>query len=117
MPRMHPLLTQALDEAAPLIAERHWIAPSDAALADAERLLALVAHWRAPGVEFDPDGTVALTWEAADRGWVSLAVRGDASVTHAAVIGEDEFGQVEPFASELPPWAAHVLERLLADEH
>lgn len=97
--------------------ERGWTRPSPAALADAERLLALVGRGREPLVEVEPDGAVSLSWESGRRGWVTLAVRGDGQVSHAAVIDEDEYALAEPFGPELPPWAAEVLARLLGPEH
>jgi hypothetical protein len=115
---MHPLIAAALAEAAPLIADRGWTAPPDAAIDAAERLLALVASYpRAPSVQVEPDGTLAFEWEAADHGWLTLSVDGSGQLTHSAVIGEDEFTQAETFGDALPDWAAELLARLMRVGH
>jgi hypothetical protein len=115
---MHPALAAALAEAAPLIAARGWTEPVPATIAAAERLLGLVAGLpRAPAVQVEPEGTISFEWEAAEHGWLTLSVDDSGNLTHAAVLGEDEFTQAEPFADELPDWAANLLQRLLAAGH
>jgi hypothetical protein len=114
---MHALLAAALADAAPLIEARGWARPSEATLADAERVLALVSGRRAPAVQIEPDGAVAFEWESAGHGWLTLAVDGQGQLKHEAVIGEDEFGQTEPFGDALPAWAAELLARLLRAGH
>ncbi len=115
---MHPLLATALAEAAPLVADRGWIAPAAPTLAAAERLLALVAPLgRAPAVQVEPEGTISFEWEAADHGWLTLTVDAEGQLTHGAVIGEDEFAQAEPFGDTLPDWAAELLARLMRAGH
>ncbi|MCW7539127.1 hypothetical protein OOT46_14885 [Aquabacterium sp. A7-Y] len=115
---MSPLLSTALEEARLLAFSRPWILPSDNTLAEAERLLALViSRWPEPDVLVEPDGSVSLEWEAGEQGWLTLAVAGSAEVTHSAVIEGDEYGQVEPFGSELPDWAAALLRRLFPPPH
>ncbi len=115
---MHPLLTAALAEAAPLAASRGWTPPSDATVTAAERLLALVAPLaRAPAVQVEPAGTISFEWEAAEHGWLTLAVDDAGKLTHSAVIGEDEFTQAEDFTDTLPDWARTLLERLMRAGH
>jgi len=116
--RMHALLAAALDEAAPLIADRGWIAPAPATIAAAERLLALVEKLpRSPAVQAEPEGTISFEWEAADHGWLTLSVDDIGQLTHSAVLDEDEFTQAEAFEDELPDWAATLLARLMAVGH
>jgi hypothetical protein len=115
---MHPALSAALADAAPLIADRGWIAPAAATIAAAERLLALVeAMSRQPAVQVEPEGTISFEWEAADHGWLTLTVDDAGQLTHSAVLGEDEFTQAEAFADALPDWAHTLLRRLLAAGH
>lgn len=120
---MHPLLAAALLEAEPLIVARGWTAPSTATRHDAERLLARVAllphqPHRPPAVQVEADGTIALEWEAGERGWLKLVVDGQGRVTHSAVIDGDEFEQTEPLGDDgLPAWAGELLKRLLHGEH
>jgi hypothetical protein len=118
---MSPLLMLALADAIPLVEERGWAVPSSAAVSEAEHLLALVAPLgREPMAEVQPDGAIALEWEAADAGWLKLSVDGSSRLSHSAVIGEDEFEQVEEFAAtaaELPGWAGELLRRLMAVGH
>jgi hypothetical protein len=115
---MHPALAAALAEAAPLIAGRGWTGPAPATIAAAERLLGLVAALpRAPAVQVEPEGTISFEWEAAEHGWLTLTVDAAGSLTHSAVLGEDEFTQAEPFDDRLPDWAASLLQRLLASGH
>ena len=114
---MHPLLAAALADAAPLIAQRGWIAPEPATVAAAERLLALVAEPRPPAVQGEPAGTISFEWEAADEGWLTLTVDDQGQLTHSAVLGEDEFTQAEAFGDALPGWAATLLARLLRAGH
>ncbi|MGN6528639.1 MAG: hypothetical protein ACTHL8_19785 [Burkholderiaceae bacterium] len=111
-------LAAALAEAAPMMAGRGWTPPLPAAVDEARRLLALVAPLaRAPAVEVAPDGRILLEWEAAEHGWLRLAVDGTGRVAHDAVIGEDEFEQSESFAHDLPDWAATLLARLMRAGH
>ena len=115
---MHALLAAALDEVAPLIAQRGWIAPTPATIAAAERLLALVDKLpRSPAVQAEPEGTISFEWEAADHGWLTLSVDDTGQLTHSAVLDEDEFTQAETFEDELPDWAATLLARLMAVGH
>jgi hypothetical protein len=115
---MHPLLTAAFAEAAPLIAHRGWIAPGAPTIAAAERLIGLVAALpRLPAVQVEPEGTVSFEWEAADEGWLTLVVDDAGKLTHSAVIGEDEFTQAEDFGEALPDWASTLLARLLRAGH
>jgi hypothetical protein len=115
---MSPLLAAALEEAAPLIAGRGWIAPSDKTLAAAARLLALVAPCpRAPSVQVEPEGTISFEWEAADHGWLTLCVDDLGQLTHSAVLGEDEFTQTEDFGDTLPGWATELLARVMRAGH
>jgi hypothetical protein len=115
---MHPLLAQALADIDPLTAERGFTRPSDATLAEAERLLALVhPRWRAPTVELLSDGAVTLDWDAGAHGWLQLTVRGDGRLVHSAVIEGDDYEQDEPFHDHLPDWADALLKKLLGREH
>ena len=115
---MHPALSAALADAAPLIADRGWIEPASETIAAAERLLALVeALPRQPAVQVEPEGTISFEWEAADHGWLTLTVDDVGQLTHSAVLGEDEFTQSEAFADVLPDWAHTLLRRLLAAGH
>lgn len=115
---MHPLLTAAFADAAPLIAGRGWIPPAGTTIAAAERLLALVAIYpRAPAVQAEPAGTISFEWEAADHGWLTLVVDDQGQLMHSAVIAEDEFTQVEGFGDVLPDWAAELLGRLMRVGH
>jgi hypothetical protein len=114
---MHPLLAQALADAAPLIAERGWFHPSQATVADAGRMLDLVSTHRAPSVQIEPDGVLTFSCEAAEHGWPTLAVDGSGRLTHAAVIDADEFAQTEHFGATLPDWAATLLARMMRAGH
>lgn len=114
---MHALLTAALADARPLVASRGWAYPTQATLVEADRLLQLVAQHRAPTVLVDPDGSVRLEWEAADRGWLTLTVNGSGQLVHSAVIDEDEFEQSEAFSDVLPGWAGTLLGRLMQAGH
>lgn len=115
---MHPLLATALADSEPLVRQRGWQPPGDAAQVEAERVLALVLpRWRAPTVEVQPDGSISLEWEAGERGWVQLALQGDGRLRHSAVIDGDEYAQDEPFGESLPDWAQTVLSKLLSAEH
>jgi len=115
---MHPALHAALEEAAPLIASRGWIAPASVSLASAERLLALVETLpRQPAVQVEPEGTISFEWEAADHGWLTLTVDDQGQLTHSAVLGEDEFTQAETFGEALPDWASELLARLMRAGH
>ena len=108
-------LLAAVAEAAVLAGERTWATPSDATLREADRLLALLAEaWPAPGVLVQPDGAIALEWEAGDRGWLALTVRGNATLEHAAVLDGDDYGLSEDFADAVPDWALAMLRRLHA---
>ena len=113
-----PLLSAALAEAEPLVATRGWVAPSAATIAAAGRLLALVATQpRPPAVQVEPDGRISFEWEADEHGWLTLSVDEAGRLAHSAVIGEDEFTQVEAFDAALPDWAATLLGRLLRAGH
>ena len=115
---MHPALSAALDDVAPLIANRGWFAPAPATIAAAGRLLALVEKLpRPPAVQVEPEGTISFEWEAAEDGWLTLTVDDAGQLTHSAVLGEDEFTQSEAFGDELPGWANTLLQRLLAAGH
>ncbi|WP_157268551.1 hypothetical protein [Azohydromonas aeria] len=115
---MSPLLQAALAEVEPLLAARGWTPPGAAVLREAQALLdATAMAWPAPAVAVEPDGAVALEWEAAGRGWLKLSVRGRGELAHEAVIGGDEFEQAEPWtaapdAAALPGWAHELLRRL-----
>ena len=115
---MHPSLAAALEDAAPLIAERGWIAPAPATIAAAERVLGLAAKLpRQPDVQVEPEGTISFEWEAAEHGWLTLTVDDQGQLTHSAVLGEDEFTQAEAFGDELPDWASELLQRLMRAGH
>lgn len=114
---MHAILMAALDEAAPLVADRGWAHPTPTTLAEADRLLCLVADHRPPSVQVVPDGAVRLEWEAGEHGWLALTVDGSARLTHSAVIGEDEFERAEDFGDVLPDWAGMLLSRLMQAGH
>jgi hypothetical protein len=118
---MSPLLKHALADALPLVDGRGWTLPGAATLAEAERLLALVAPFaRDPTTEVQPDGAIAFEWEAAGHGWLRLSVDGSGRLAHSAVIAGDEYEQVEDFdgpAAPLPDWAAELLRRLMAVGH
>ncbi len=116
---MSPLLSQALDEARPLAAARGWRLPGEAALAEADHLLAMVGReWRAPTtVQVEPDGAITLEWDAGARGWLQLSVQGSGQLAHSAVIEGDEYEKTEPFGERLPDWAEEVLRRLLLTGH
>ena len=108
-------LRAAVAEAGALAGERVWTAPSDATLHEADRLLALLAGaWPAPGVLVQPDGAIALEWEAGDRGWLALTVHGNATLEHAAVLDGDDYGLSEDFGDGVPDWALEMLRRLHA---
>ena len=115
---MHPALSAALADAAPLIADRGWVVPPAATLEAAERLLDLVAGMaRQPAVQVEPEGTISFEWEAAEHGWLTLTVDDAGRLVHSAVLGEDEFTQAEAFGDTLPDWAGTLLRRLLAAGH
>jgi hypothetical protein len=114
---MHPLLAAALNEAKPLVESRGWAWPTPSTLAEAARLLSLTSRHRAPAIQIDSDGSVRLEWEAAETGWLTLAVDGSGQLRHSAVIGEDEFERSEVFGDVLPEWATTVLERLVQVGH
>ena len=115
---MHPALSAALDDVAPLVANRGWTAPAPATIAAAGRLLALVGKLaRQPAVQVEPEGTISFEWEAAEDGWLTLTVDDAGQLTHSAVLGEDEFTQSEAFGDQLPDWASTLLQRLLAAGH
>lgn len=118
MAAMHPALHAALEEAAPLAADRGWIAPVPATVAAAERLLRLVETLpRQPAVQVEPEGTISFEWEAAEHGWLTLTVDDQGQLTHSAVLGEDEFTQAEAFGEALPDWASELLRRLMRAGH
>ena len=118
MQAMHPLLTAALADAAPLVAARGWSAPAPATLAAAQRLLGLLAPYpRPPAVQVEPVGTISFEWEAADQGWLTLTVDDAGRLAHSAVIAGDEFTQSEDFGDALPDWAAELLARLMRAGH
>lgn len=113
-----PLLAQALTEAGALAGTRGWQMPSDAAIAEAERLLMLLGpEWRAPAVQAEPDGAITLEWDAGVRGWLQLSVSGQGQLVHSAVIEGDEYGKSETFAEVLPDWADALLRKLLLVGH
>jgi len=118
MPRMSPLLLDALNEARPLAAERGWQLPAEQTLAEANRLLTLVSSdWRPPAVSVEPDGTVSLEWEAGARGWLKLTVAGAGTLSHSAVIEGDDYEQTETLDNALPDWAHALLGKLLGTGH
>ncbi len=115
---MHPALQAALREAEPLVTDRGWQRPPIATIAAAQRLLELVGPLgRPPQVQVEPEGTISFEWEAAHHGWLTFTVDDQGQLTHAAVLGEDEFTQTEAFADALPDWAATLLQRVLAAGH
>ena len=115
---MHALLAAALEDAAPLVTDRGWIAPAPETIAAAERLLELVETLpRQPAVQVEPEGTISFEWEAADHGWLTLTVDDQGRLTHSAVLGEDEFTQAEAFGDVLPDWAAELLRRVMRAGH
>ena len=115
---MHPALATALADVEPLVAERGWIPPTQPTIEAAERLLRLVAELpRQPAVQVEPEGTISFEWEAAEHGWLTLAVDDQGQLTHSAVLGEDEFTQSEAFGDTLPGWAGTLLQRLLGAGH
>ena len=119
---MSPLLMLAITDATPFVDERGWTLPAPATIAEAERLLELVAPLaRAPLAEVEPDGSIVLEWEAAGHGWLRLAVAGIGRLAHSAVIAGDEYEQIEDFpadaATPLPDWAAELLRRLMSVGH
>ena len=115
---MHPALSAALADAAPLIAARGWIEPRAETIAAGERVLALVEEMpRQPAVQVEPEGTISFEWEAGEHGWLTLTVDDSGQLTHSAVLGEDEFTQSEAFGNALPDWAHTLLRRLLATGH
>jgi hypothetical protein len=116
---MSPLLMLAIADAVPFVDGRGWTPPDSVTIAEADRLLALVAPLgREPMAEVEPDGSIALEWEAADHGWLRFTVDGSGRLAHSAVIGGDDYEQVEPFEdTRLPDWAAELLRRLMALGH
>jgi hypothetical protein len=115
---MHPSLTIALEEVEPLVASRGWARPAPDTIAAAQRLLGLVGSLpRRPAVQAEPDGTISFEWEAGEHGWLTLSVDGQGQLTHSAVLGEDEFTQVEAFGETLPDWAATLLQRVMRAGH
>jgi hypothetical protein len=110
-----PLLAAALTEARVLAGDRAWVAPADATVLEAARLLTLLAGaWPEPLVQVQASGAVALEWEAGARGWLVLTVHGNATLQHAAVIDGDEYGLTEDFGDAIPEWAQELLRRLWA---
>jgi hypothetical protein len=113
---MSPLLSSALSEAQPFIAERGWHAPTQPTLHEAQCLIELTAAaWPVPEVTVEPDGAIALAWESAERGWLKLSVRGQGELAHEAVIDGDDYEQLEAWpadAATLPDWAHELLRRL-----
>jgi hypothetical protein len=110
-------IIQALDEAQALALQRDWQVPSEATVAEAQRLLDLVSlEWPAPEVQTQADGSITLDWEADlsanSRGWLTLTVVGQNTVEHAAVIDGDEYGLSEAFTDVIPDWAQQLLRRL-----
>jgi hypothetical protein len=110
-------IADALAEAQAFAAQRDWRVPTEATLAEAQRLLDLVrVEWPAPEVQAQANGAITLDWEAggdADtRGWLTLTVAGQHTVEHAAVIAGDEYGLTEDFIDVLPGWANELLRRL-----
>jgi hypothetical protein len=96
-----------------LAAQRDWKVPSEATVAEAQRLLDLVSlEWPAPEVQTQADGSITLDWEAGAHGWLTLTVIGKQTVEHAAVIEGDEYGLSEAFIDAVPDWAQELLRRL-----
>ena len=116
---MSPLLLAALAEVETFAVERGWAPPSAPTVEEAQRLLDATAQaWPAPSVGVEPDGAIALEWEADARGWLKLSVRGRGELAHEAVIEGDEYEQTEPWPLKpddphaLPDWAHELLRRL-----
>jgi hypothetical protein len=106
-------IAEALAEAQALAAQRDWKVPSEATVAEAQRLLDLVSlEWPAPEVQTQADGSITLDWEAGAHGWLTLTVIGKQTVEHAAVIEGDEYGLSEAFIDAVPDWAQELLRRL-----
>ena len=106
-------LAAAIEEVRSLAEQRAWTLPDAATLDEACRLLVLLrAGWPEPAVQIEPDGQVALTWEAGRRGWLTFTVSGKGVLAHNGVIVGDDYVKEEPFGDELPAWAAEVLRRL-----
>ena len=115
---MHQRLVAALQEAR-VMRDRGWQPPTDATLAEAGRLMALLEPlgWRPAEIQVTPDGEISFEWEADTYGWLQLVVRGVGQLTHSAVIEGDEYGQSEDFEDALPDWAASLLGRLMGMGH
>lgn len=108
-----PPLAAAIEEVRSLAEQRAWTLPDEATLAEAQKLLTLLrAGWPEPVVQIEPDGRITLTWEAGRRGWLTFTVSGTGQLAHNGVIVGDDYVKEEPFADELPAWAAEVLRRL-----
>jgi hypothetical protein len=107
-----PALADALAEARALGSLRGWVPPSPSAIEEAERLLALLAARPLPAIVVEPEGSIALEWEAGGRGWLRFAVEGLGELSHSAVIDGDDYAQAEPFGDALPGWADELLKRL-----
>ena len=106
-------LADALTEARAFAGQRGWQVPSEATTLEAEKLLDLVrAPWPAPEVQSQADGSISVEWEDAARGWLTLTVKGQQKLEHAAVINGDEYGLAEDFVDALPGWAHELLNRL-----
>jgi hypothetical protein len=109
-------IAEALAEAEALASQRDWQVPTEATVAEAQRLLDLVnelnPQWPAPEVQTQADGSITLDWEVDTRGWLTLTVIGQHTVEHAAVIEGDEYGLSEAFTDVLPDWAQELLRRL-----
>lgn len=106
-------IPEALLEAQALTTQRDWQAPTDATVAEAERLLALVKiEWPEPDVQAQANGSITLDWDAGAHGWLTLTVAGQRTVEHAAVIDGDEYGLSEAFIEAVPDWAQELLRRL-----
>ena len=106
-------IADALQEAHTFAEAREWQLPSEATVAEAQRLLDLLAsEWPAPEVQADANGSISLEWEAGAHGWLRLTVTGQQKLEHAAVIAGDEYGLTEDFAAVLPSWAHELLRRL-----
>ncbi len=106
-------IAEALAEAQNLAAQRDWQVPTQATVAEAERLLELVSTtWPAFEVQTQADGSIALEWDAGAHGWLTLTVVGQNTVEHAAVIDGDEYGLSEAFNNVVPDWAQELLQRL-----
>jgi hypothetical protein len=111
-------LATALHEARLLGADRPWTPPTPATQAEAAQLLALLTAdpvLPPAEIEVQPDGAIHFDWDAGERGWVTLSVNGDATLTHSAVIDGDEYTLAEPWdttTGTLTDWAGEVLRRL-----